>query len=166
MSRRRTKRVKRSIEKTGKKHNPSARSHFASDLEFAMWKILKKRTKTFLYESDRLPFVLEKTYIPDFVVNKSDGSKMYIEIKGYFRATDRTKLLGVKKLNPKLDIRMVFAKNNKISSKSNSRYGDWCDRHGIPYAVGTVPKEWFANEQRKPTPVAGISNIFDPPSTQ
>lgn len=94
-------------------------------------------------ESHEIPYTLVKNYIPDLVLCFPDGRVLYIEVKGWLRPEDRTKMKAVKMCNPSLDIRMVFGSNNKLHSGSTTRYGDWCDKHGFPWAVGEVPKEWL-----------------------
>lgn len=119
---------------------------FASKLENTMWNGLKEtlpKDHTIQYESTKLPYVLEKQYIPDFVVTGPDGRITYLEVKGYFRPTDRTKLLAVKRKDPSLDIRLCFDRNNKIHSKSNTLYSDWCEKHGFKYCFGEIPDSWF-----------------------
>lgn len=97
------------------------------------------------YESEFIPFVLERRYNPDFVITRKDGSKLYIESKGYLRRDDRSKLIAIRRQNPELDIRIIFQKNQLIKG-TKSRYSDWADRHKYPYAIGTkVPKEWLDN---------------------
>jgi hypothetical protein len=97
-----------------------------------------------LYESEALKYVLYKTYTPDFVFTRKDGTKLYIEVKGYLRPEDRTKMIAVKALNPDLDIRFFFPVDNKLRKGSKSRYSDWCQKHGFPYAIGRIPKNWFS----------------------
>lgn len=97
---------------------------------------LKKSRVTFKYESERIPYILCRHYIPDFVVITPTG-KIYIEAKGYLRPEARSKMVAVKKLNPHLDIRIVFYAYKK-------QYVTWANRHGFRYAIGTIPKEWLA----------------------
>ena len=118
----------------------------ASKLETRMLaEIKEKMPESFRleYETKRLPYILKKNYLPDFIITKPDGSIIYIEVKGYFSSTDRVKLLAVKDLHPCLDLRIVFDKDNKLSSKSDTRYSEWCDRNKIRYSVGKIPQEWF-----------------------
>ncbi len=96
------------------------------------------------YERDKLKYSVPRSYVPDFTVLKSDGTLMFLEVKGYFRPEDRTKMRCVKHDNPEADIRLVFASDNKISSRSAMRYSDWAKKYGYPFAVGTIPREWFA----------------------
>lgn len=118
-----------------------------NDLELSILKVIKHikpRKVKVAYESERLPYHLTRAYVPDFVIDLSGGRKLYIEAKGYLRPGDRTKMIAVKKANPDLDIRFVFAKDNILYKGSKSRYSDWCKTNGFLYHVGLdIPKEWF-----------------------
>jgi predicted nuclease of restriction endonuclease-like RecB superfamily len=96
---------------------------------------LKRSKAKFKYEPTRIPYILARHYIPDFVVDTVAG-KVYIECKGYLRPEAKSKMVAVKKLNPQLDIRFVFYAANKKQIK-------WAEKHGFRYAVGTIPKEWL-----------------------
>lgn len=119
-------------------------NNFKSKLEEKFWDILRicfsKCVVT--YETESFPYVLERRYRPDFIIERPDGSKTYIETKGYLRPTDRTKLVAVKRDNPGLDLRIIFACDNKISG-SKMTYSGWAQKYGFPYAVGKVPKKWI-----------------------
>lgn len=122
---------------------------FASKLESKMWKEVKKilpKNHKLSYETHKLPYVLEKNYVPDFIIHRPDGSTIFLEVKGFFRPSDRTKLLAVKRLEPTVDIRLVFARDNKLHSKSNTTYSAWCVKNGFKFSVGGVPREWFQSE--------------------
>lgn len=95
------------------------------------------------YETATLTYVITKTYVPDFVVTNKEGHVKYIEVKGYFRLEDRIKMRAVKATNPTLDIRFLFDKDNKLSSKSKMTYSQWCDKYGFMWAVGDIPKDWL-----------------------
>ena len=92
----------------------------------------------------------EHIYTPDFIILRSgsdytttDSNPLIIEAKGRFTATDRTKMKAVKDRHPDLDIRFVFMGNNKIHKNSDTRYGDWCDKHGFPWTIKEIPSEWI-----------------------
>ena len=52
--------------------------------------------------------------------------------------------LAVKAAHPELDIRFVFQRNNTLSSKSKTNYGDWCDKHGFKWCIfPNIPTDWF-----------------------
>lgn len=109
-------------------------------------KALQKEFKYDLaYETDKLTYTVTHTYTPDFVITKKDGSKFYIEAKGYWDRIDRQKYQHVRAQNPEADIRMLFQANSKMHKSSPSRYSDYCDKHNIPYAVKVIPKEWFSS---------------------
>lgn len=96
------------------------------------------------YETERLNYVLTKTYRPDIIITFKNGRKLYIECKGWFRPEDRTKMAAVKLANPDLDIRFVFPKDNKLNKNTKTLYSGWCVKHGFPYALGTaIPREWL-----------------------
>lgn len=120
------------------------KGQYKSLLEVRFAKDLKKiKDHDIRYESKRLPYTLTRYYVPDFVCERPDGSIFYIEVKGYFRGSDRTKLRAVKEAHPNADVRLLFAYDNKISSKSKMRYSDWCKRYGFEYAIKEVPSKWF-----------------------
>ena len=92
------------------------------------------------YEPCKVPYVIEANYIPDFQVGD-----VYLETKGFFKPTDRRKMVAVKKSNPDLDIRLVFqAPYNKISKKSKTTYAKWAEKNGFPWcAYYAIPREWI-----------------------
>ena len=97
---------------------------------------------TMSFESSKLPYV--SLYVPDFVVTRADGRLTYIETKGWFTPEDRAKTLKVIKANAGIDLRLIFMSDNKLNSKSKTRYSDWCNKHGIPFAFRQIPQEWIA----------------------
>lgn len=121
---------------------------FKSELEKTFWGKLTgmlRRTKAKLtYETEKIPYTIvsHRNYVPDFIITFPDGHKRYIEIKGYLRPDDRVKMKLVKDQHPTMDIRIVFAKDNKLHSKSKTMYSTWARKAGIPYAVGTIPANW------------------------
>jgi hypothetical protein len=113
---------------------------FRSGLEQDNAKLLKSRGCSFEYEKLRIPYVPKaKTYTPDFVL----GNGIIVETKGRFIGSDRSKHLLIKKQHPELDIRFVFSNSKqRLSKRSATTYGQWCDKHGFIYADGLIPKEW------------------------
>jgi predicted nuclease of restriction endonuclease-like RecB superfamily len=119
---------------------------FKSLLEAAAFKVLKKllRGKTPQYEGEKVPYIVPAraaSYIPDFILTKKDGTKLYLEIKGYLRPHDRVKMRLVKRHNPDLDIRLVFGQNNLVAG-TKLRYSDWAKKNGFPFAIGEIPNKW------------------------
>jgi hypothetical protein len=88
---------------------------------------LKRYGVKFEYEPVKLPYVLERTYCPDFRIGN-----MYIEVKGKLDQDTRSKMAAVKKAHPDLDIRFVFMRaDNKLSKGSKTTYGQWAERNGF-----------------------------------
>ena len=111
-----------------------------SGLERQVASLLDELNIHYDYEPDKFKYVLESRYIPDFKVGD-----IYLECKGYFKATDRRKMLAVKRCNPDLDIRLVFqAPYNKISKRSKTTYAMWAERNGFPWcAYYAIPTSWL-----------------------
>lgn len=129
--------------------------HVRSQFEFVGYKQLRNVTpkRTIIqYEVDKLPYIIEAEYIPDFSIRKSlsDPSPIYIEMKGRFTFEDRRKILAVKKNNPHIDLRIVFQSNHPGALRKNGkvRPSDWAEKYGFPYAVKEIPKEWFEEKER------------------
>lgn len=119
---------------------------FKSKLEVEVWSQLTKKygkKGSYSYETDRFPYTLRRNYVPDYTCVLPNGRVFYIEAKGYLRPEDRTKMIAVKQDNPNIDLRLLFSKDNKLNGKSNTRYSEWATKHGFPYAIGFVPREWF-----------------------
>lgn len=89
----------------------------------------------YTYESEKIPYVLARHYIPDYIVLTPSG-KIYIECKGYFRPEHKAKMIAVKKQHPELDIRILFYAPNK-------KYEKWAVKNGFKYAFSDIPKEWL-----------------------
>lgn len=100
---------------------------------------LKRAKVRYSYESERIPYVINHTYLPDF----SLANGIRIEAKGYFRPGDTAKYKAVKAQNPDLDLRFVFMDGDKKISRQKNTHGQWCDRNGFKWASGSIPKEWL-----------------------
>lgn len=122
--------------------NPTFRSGFEK-------KIWEEAEGPITHEPDSVDirYTTTSRYIPDFQLPNG----ILIETKGYFPPRDRSKMLKVKKQNPKLDIRFVFQRpNNKITKSKNSiMYWEWAERHGFKWADGHIPLKWWKERKRK-----------------
>lgn len=96
---------------------------------------LKRAKVIFKYEEEKIPYILARHYIPDFILYTPLG-KIYVECKGYLRPEDKSKMAAVKRLNPNLDIRILFYSHNL-------KYIKWAERQGFRYAIDKIPKEWL-----------------------
>lgn len=110
-------------------------SKLKNKFEDKIYKQLSRAKVIFKYESEKIPYILARHYIPDFVVTTEKG-KIYIECKGYLRPEHKAKMVAVKRLHPEMDIRILFYSANKKNFK-------WAERNGFTYAVHDIPKEWF-----------------------
>jgi len=113
---------------------------FRSGLEERFGKLLDINSISYQYESDRIDYVTKSRYTPDFSL--SNG--VIIETKGFFKPRDRSKHIAIKAQNPELDIRFVFQRNNTLTRKSSTTYGDWCDKHGFQWCIfPNIPTSWL-----------------------
>lgn len=103
--------------------------------ENKVYQELKRSGLPFKYESKRIPYVLARHYIPDFIIETPTGL-LYVECKGYFRPEHKAKMVAVKKQHPELDIRILFYSPSK-------KYARWAEKNGFRYAFYTIPEEWL-----------------------
>jgi hypothetical protein len=123
-----------------KKHK-RGKGKFRSKLEEIVASKIPKGV-SWKFESEKLPYLLPKTYIPDIIIDKPDGRKLFIEIKGYLRDEDQRKMRAVKHTNPQLDIRFYFPNDGKVH-RSQMTNSEWCRKYDFPYCIGKIPKSWY-----------------------
>lgn len=116
-----------------KKQKAKARRLPRNKFEKKVWDQLVEADIKFDYEPQAFPYIIEARYWPDFYIKRT---KIYVELKGYFRPEDKRKLKSFKKSNPKIDIRIVFM-------KANDNYIRWAEKNGFPWAESSIPKEWL-----------------------
>lgn len=102
--------------------------------------IARRLGKKATYETEYLEYLLPKKYKPDFILLKKDGSKLFLEVKGYMRYEDQVKMKAVKTCNPTLDIRLYFPSDAKVQT-SSMKNSEWCERYGFVYYIGRLPKD-------------------------
>lgn len=121
------------------------RSQFEKDLSDSFPEDVKWE-----YETTNIPYEVRHIckYKPDFIFTEQC---FFLEAKGYFSKEDRDKILLVLEQHPGIDIRMVFYKDDHITKSLT--YSQWCDKHNIPWSIGTMPPSWKrhkpSKEQRK-----------------
>ena|SRR5687767_12325037 len=96
---------------------------------------LKRAGVAFKYESIKIPYILARHYIPDFIIDTPNG-KIYLECKGYFRPEHKAKMAAVRKQHPELDIRLLFYSKTKANEK-------WAIKHGFKHAFHEIPRDWL-----------------------
>ena len=118
---------------------------YRSGLEETVAEQLQKEELTYEYESkdNIIKYTIpatNHTYLPDFKLHND----IIVETKGRFVLADRKKHKLIKEQHPELDIRFVFSNSaTKISKKSKTTYGSWCESLGIPYADKKIPTSWL-----------------------
>lgn len=131
-----------------KKVNARARAikhGYRSGLEEAVANYLQDRNISFEYENkaNTIKYIVPAkghSYLPDFKLPNG----IIVETKGRFLLADRKKHELIKQQHPEIDIRIVFSNSKtKISKKSNTTYGMWCEKLGIPYADKVIPQSWL-----------------------
>lgn len=126
---------------------------YRSGLEEEVSTALKTIGAVFGYETEVIkytPPAKTRRYTPDFVFEKQDGTRLYVETKGRFTSADRVKHLAIQAEQPHLDIRFVFTNpNTRLSKASKTTYAGWCDAHGFKWAARMVPSSWLEETVRK-----------------
>ena len=117
---------------------------YRSGFEHKVADQLNEQKIKFEYETTVIDYIkpqTEHTYTIDFTLPNG----ILVETKGRWVAEDRKKHLLIKKQHPELDIRIVFMSGKtKIRKGSKTTYGDWCDKHQIPWAEKQIPEAWFS----------------------
>ena len=96
-------------------------SKYRSGLEKSVAFDLNKRGIEFQYEHERIPYVVERKYLPDFQLPNG----IYIEAKGWFRDEDLFQNL-----------------NTKVQSKRFTNQ-QWAEKYNFAYCEGRVPDAWL-----------------------
>jgi len=112
----------------------SKKSAFRSTFEEDVSKILKD----FDYEPFTVPYVIERSYRPDFVHNDSGT---LVECKGYFRDGDTKKYTSIRDSLPKGQelVFVLMQPNKKIRKGAKMTMSQWCDKEGILwYSLDTL----------------------------
>jgi len=115
---------------------------YKSGLEDAMAVICEREGLKVGYETKVLPYIIPESkhrYTPDWEVSPT----AFIETKGIFDATDRKKAILIREQHPDITILYVFSRNQKLSKMSETTYGDWCDKHDLPWCVFSNKEVWL-----------------------
>ena len=135
----------------------AVKAGYRSTYEYAIALDLQERGIEFEYEAETYKLYLPATrsyeclscgmqpvklthYTPDF--SFFDG-KFVVEAKGRFDPQHRAKALAFVEQHPDIEYALLFEENNKLSTKSKTRYTEWCGKHGILCDVGLMPVAWL-----------------------
>lgn len=79
------------------------------------------------------------------MITRKDGSKIYVESKGYFPYPERAKMVAVKEQHPDLDIRFVFYADSpgKLGKGSKVKPSEWAVKYGFPFTIRDIPADWI-----------------------
>lgn len=119
---------------------------FRSMFEESIWDAAGRSAKL-AYEPEFIPYIMRGAYLPDFIILKNG---IIVEAKGYLDTASCKKMLAVKRTNPDLDIRFVFQNaNGKRNKRAKLKNWEWAEKHGFPWAEGTIPEAWL--KEKKPS---------------
>lgn len=114
-----------------------------SGLEESICANLQARGVSYEYETLKISYTRPEkkhTYTPDVILPNG----IILELKGRYLTEDRQKHLLVKAQHPEYDIRFIFSNSRtKISKRSPTTYGMWCEKHGFLYADKDIPDAWL-----------------------
>lgn len=120
------------------------RPNFRSKFEEDVYVNAKRNRKSLKHEPFFIAYVMHGSYLPDYVLPNG----IIIEAKGYLDAGCCKKMKAVKSTNPNLDIRFVFQNaNGKRNKRAKLRNWEWAEKHGFPWAEGTIPLEWWKEKR-------------------
>lgn len=93
----------------------------------------------FEYETLGLPYTLEGTYWPDFILPNG----IIVEAKGLLDKESKRKMVAIRAQHPDRDVRIVFMQANKKVPGTKHTHAQWADRAGYRWADGKIPEEWL-----------------------
>jgi hypothetical protein len=122
------------------------RSLYKSGLEETL--VVKSKREGFkvVYEPDKFQYTIVSHYTPDFKLREN----VFIETKGYFAPSNRSRLLSFKEQYPEVTIYLVFQRPElTITKKSKTTYGDWATKHGFEWCHirDPIPKKWYSTKE-------------------
>lgn len=104
-----------------------------SKLELQFEEILKEYEVEYGYEVTQIPYSVpasEHKYTVDFSILHGP----LIEVKGYLSDhQERQKYVLLKQQYPELDLRFVFANNQKLCGGMKTTHAQWAQKHGFRY---------------------------------
>ena len=122
-----------------KKTKTSKKVTYRSGLEKGVACDLNKRGIDFQYEHERIPYVVERKYLPDFQLPNG----IYIEAKGYFRNEDCRKMRLLQAQYPEKEFRFLFQNlNTKVQSQRFTNQ-QWAETYNFAYCERRVPQRWL-----------------------
>lgn len=88
----------------------------------------------FKYEPYKVPYVVYRDYIPDFVHTDASGMSYLIECKGYFRQGDTQKYKAIRDSIENSELVFLLSDEyKKVRKGSKMTMGQWCAKENIPH---------------------------------
>lgn len=142
----------RKTKRSTKKEPPVWRKlGYDSSLELAVHR--NSSSKLSYHSVDKLPYIIQRTYEPDFFCPTSDepGKPLLVETKGNPTHWDRKAFLSFyEQYKDDFAIKVLLEKEVKIPGCKSMTNVDWCKKNGIPYAVGTkIPDFWLGPDKEQ-----------------
>lgn len=109
---------------------------YRSKLESTVGEALGKK---WAYEAEIIPYLQPKDYLPDFTFKQKEG-KVYVEVKGFFRAGDSSKYKAIHRTIVGMGYNFVMVFSNldaPVRKGSQTTYRKWCDKNNIPCYAST-----------------------------
>ena len=101
----------------------------------------EKVPKTFQYESASMPYVMTRTYLPDFTY-ATRKKTYYIECKGFFREGDTMKYKAIRDSIEDGELVFVLSDpNKKLRKGAKMTMGEWCKKEGFMHFTIDQTKE-------------------------
>ena len=91
--------------------------------------VARRLGKEWEYEAVQVDYVLEKTYLGDFIKGNT-----IIEVKGFFRPGDQAKYLAVRDSCEEEGYELIFILSHPdkpVRRKAKLTMSQWCDKHNI-----------------------------------
>jgi len=92
-----------------------------------------------IYEPNKIPYVVHRNYIPDFVGPNTEGDEIIIEAKGFFRVGDIQKYKAIRDslaTNQEL-VFILYTPGKLVRKGGRMSMAQWCDKENI---------QWFTVE--------------------
>lgn len=88
-----------------------------------------------MFEPFKVPYIINKDYIPDFVIELDKRPDIMVECKGFFRVGDTQKYKAIRDCT-KGQYELVFVFSNdtkKLRKGSKMTLGEWCTKENMRF---------------------------------
>ena len=101
-----------------------------------------KGLKGIEYEPFKIPYVVHKDYIPDFV---HEASGIIVECKGFFRPFDTQKYKAIRdSINRYNELVFILSDpSKKVRKGSKLNMGEWCTKEGFKFFTLDTVEEFI-----------------------